>query len=192
MKKFFKIVGLILLILVVFVLISAIFIPKDLHVERNITIDAPREKVWDHVNTLQGLESWSPFSAHDPNIKNTFEGEPGAIGSVHKWESKEVGTGTQTLSHIDPLNRVETDLHFIKPMEANATSFIQLGDEANSTKVTWGYDTRYNYPLNFMLLIFNMDKLMGKEFESGLSRLKSKVESIPTYEGEPITNESSG
>ena len=57
MKKVLKIIGVILLLAVAFVLIAGIFVPKTYHLEKDITINAPADKVWNHVNTLQALEN---------------------------------------------------------------------------------------------------------------------------------------
>lgn len=177
MKKFLKVIGLIVLLLIAFVLIAGIFAPKDVHLEKSILINAPRDKVWAHVNTLNGMEQWSPWPAKDPNMKKTYEGTPGAIGSVFKWDgNKEVGSGTQTLTKAIQAERVETRLHFLKPFEGNAAAFIILSDSANATKATWGFDSRSPYPMNVMHLFFSMDDMMGKDYKNGLSKLKALSE----------------
>ncbi len=177
MKKALKIILFVVLTLIALFLIAGLFAPKDFHLEREVTIQAPREQVWQYVHTLEGMEKWSPWKDHDPAMKTSIEGTDGTIGAVFSWEGEEVGSGRQTIRAIQPMDRVEHDLHFIKPFEAKAVSFVTLSDgEAGSTKVKWGYDTRYAYPMNAMMLIMNIDKMMGREFESGLSKLKKLSE----------------
>ena len=38
------------------------------------------------------------------------------------------------------------------------------------------FDGKMNYPMNLMLLFMNMDKMIGKDFESGLKNLKTILE----------------
>ena len=86
------------------------------------------------------------------------------VGSVYKWDgNKDVGEGTQTLTKVQqPTDKVETHLHFIEPFEGEADAFIHLAEAGNGTKVTWGFDTRYSYPMNVMQLFVDMDEMMGK------------------------------
>ena len=177
MKKFFKIIGIILLLLIVFVLVAGIFVRKDYHIERSITINAPKEKVWTQVNTLSGINKWNPWSAKDPNIKGSYEGQDGTVGAVYTWESKEVGTGSQTITKLEAPSRVESHLHFIKPFSGEAEVFMNLQEEGSGTKATWGFDTHYGYPKNVMLLFMNMDKIMGEAYDDGLGKLKTLSES---------------
>ena len=175
MKKVLKIIGILILLVIAFVLIAGIFIKKDYHLERSITINAPKEKVWGHVNSLQQFSKWNPFLEKDPNAKTSFEGTPGAIGSVYSWDgNSDVGKGSQTLVSLDSASSVKSHLHFIKPFEGEADAFLSLTDAGTGTKVTWGFDSKYKYPMNVMTLF--MDGMMEKVFDKGLAKLKAQAE----------------
>ena len=176
-KTILKIIGILILLLLAFVFIGGLFIKKDYHLERSITINAPREKVWGHVNSLQKFATWNPFVEKDPNVKTSFEGTEGTPGSVYKWDgNSKVGQGTQTITSIDSASSVKSHLHFIKPMEGQADAFLNLADAGNgSTTVTWGFDSKYKYPLNVMTLF--MDGMMENTFDKGLNKLKKIAES---------------
>ena len=47
----------------------------------------------------------------------------------------------------------------------------------NQTKVKWGFSGTMPKPLNLMLLMMDMDKEVGKDFDQGLSNLKRHLES---------------
>lgn len=177
MKKFLKIVGFIILLVIVFVLVAGLFVPKKYNLEKEITINAPREKVWPQVSSLANTHKWNPWSEQDPNIQVSFEGQDGTVGSVYKWQSKEVGSGNQTITKLEQPGRVESHIHFIKPFEGEADVFIDLKEEGSGTKVTWGFTTQYKYPMNVMLLFVNMDKVMGEAYGKGLANLKRISES---------------
>jgi hypothetical protein len=177
MKKALKIIGSIVLLLVAFVLIAGLFVAKDYHFETSVAINAPKEKVWQYAGSLHGMEKWSPFIESDPDIQVSFEGQDSAVGAIYTWKgNKEVGSGSQTISKIDPLNRMDTHLHFIEPFEGEADAYLKLSGEGNATNVAWGFNTRYKYPMNVMLLFINMDKMMGESFNKGLAKLKQLSE----------------
>ena len=44
------------------------------------------------------------------------------------------------------------------------------------TTVAWGFDGRMKYPMNLMMLFMDFDKMMGEDFETGLSKLKTILE----------------
>lgn len=177
MKKFFKVVGILLLLLVAFVLIAGIFVSKNFHLERDITINASRDKVWSHVSTLHALHDWSPWVEPDPNIKVSYEGQDGTVGAVYKWDgNKDVGSGEQTITKLEQPEKMESHLHFIKPFDGQADAYINLADANGGTKVTWGLDMTYNYPMNVIKLFVDMDQMMGDTYNKGLAKLKTICE----------------
>lgn len=44
------------------------------------------------------------------------------------------------------------------------------------TKVTWGFESKMNYPMNIMKLFMNMNEMVGKDFSTGLANLKNLLE----------------
>lgn len=177
MKKILKILGILILVVVAFVLIAGLFISKNYHFQQDVSINAPQEKVWGYVSDLRQMDKWSPWKEKDPNIQLSYQGQDGSVGSTYSWKgNKQVGSGSQTITKLDAPKRVDTHLHFIEPFEGQADAFIALDGANNSTKVTWGFDTRYPYPMNVMQLFVNMDKEMGAEFNSGLTKLKALCE----------------
>lgn len=178
MKKFLKAIGILLLLLIAFVLIAGLFISKTYHFQKDITINAPKEKVWGLVNNFHGHDKWSPWKDGDPNVQISYEGEDGKEGAVYKWKgNKEVGSGEQTITKLEPMKRVNTHIHFIEPFDGEADAFITLDDAANNnTKVTWSFNSTYSYPMNTMQLFMNMDKMMDEAYSKGLGRLKNLAE----------------
>ena len=177
MKKILKIIGVLLLAVIAFILIAGLIISKTYHFQKEITINAPQEKVWGYVADFHQMDKWSPWKDKDPNIQLSYEGQDGTVGSTYSWKgNKDVGSGSQTITKTDPPRRIDTHLHFIEPFEGNAEAFIALEGANNATKVTWGFDTKYPYPMNVMQLFVNMDKAMNDEFSSGLNKLKTICE----------------
>lgn len=178
MKKFFKTIGIILLLIVAFVLIAGLLISKDCNFETSVSINAPQEKVWANVNSLGGMDKWSPWNDKDPNMQKTMSGTDGTVGAVYSWKgNKDVGEGSQTIEKLDPPNRIDTKLHFLKPFDSKADAYVIVAPEGSGSKVTWGFKSQMPYPFNVMKLFMNFKKEMDKEFGSGLKKLKAISES---------------
>src|SRR5919204_1840552 len=96
----------ILAVVVVLVLAFVGFVasrPSTYKVERTLTVNAPAEVVFAQVADFHKWDAWSPWAKIDPNMKTSFDGAPGAIGSSYAWEgNKEVGTGKMTIAGVKP------------------------------------------------------------------------------------------
>jgi len=101
------------------------------------------------------------------------------VGFVSAWDSEmnEVGKGEQEIKKIIEGDRIDFELRFIKPFEATDNAYMSTESVADSsTKVTWGFNGRMNYPMNLMLLTMNMDEMLGKDLQEGLVNLKANLE----------------
>ena len=62
-------------------------------------------------------------------------------------------------------------------VESKADSFLILESVSESqTKVKWGFTTTFPRPMNIMLVVMDMDALIGKDFADGLDSLKGIME----------------
>ena len=175
--KLSKFIGIVLGTLVGLVLIIALFAPKEFKYEKSIVINAPIEKVWENVNSLSALDKWSPWNAQDPNMKKELIGVDGTIGAIQNWESKIVGSGSQTIETIDKPAFFETKLDFYKPHKTQGKSYVKLTKEKSHTRACWGMTGKIAYPVNIMILFMNIEKDQGKDWDNGLSKLKMISES---------------
>src|SRR3970282_2810088 len=115
-----------LAILIAIPLIVALFVKKDYAVEREISINKPKQEVFDYVKLLKNQDSYSKWATMDPNMKKTYRGTDGTVGFVSAWESKvdSVGVGEQEIKKIVEGERIDFELRFIKPVEATEPAFI--------------------------------------------------------------------
>jgi len=177
--KIIKIILISFIILIALVLIVALFIPKDYRLERSIVIQAPKDSVFDYVKHLKNQNEYSVWNKMDPKMKNQYTGIDGTVGFVSAWESevKNVGTGSQTITKIIEGESMFTKLKFEKPFKAeNNTEISTTAIDASNTKVTWSFSGSYPYPMNVMKLVFNLEKMIGKDFEDGLKNMKEILE----------------
>jgi hypothetical protein len=177
--KILKNVLLVLAILVAIPLIVAIFTKKDYAIEREVTISKPKQDVFNYVKLLRNQVNYSKWAKMDPNAVMEYRGTDGTPGFEATWDSKvkDVGKGEQKITNVTEGSRIDLDLHFIKPMEGKAHAYMTTDAISdNQTKVKWGMTGKMNYPFNFLMLVMNMDKMLGAELQIGLDNLKGILE----------------
>lgn len=165
--------------IVVLILLIALFVKKEYTVEREVSINKPKQEVFDYIKMLKNQDNFSVWAKRDPMMKKEYSGTDGTVGFKSAWDSdnEHVGKGEQTIAKINEGERVDFDLHFIKPFDGKATAYmITTAGAGNDTKVKWAFEGRMGYPMNFMLLFMNMDKMLGKDLETGLNNLKGVLE----------------
>jgi hypothetical protein len=166
-------------VIVVF-LIVVVTRPSTYHVERSKVISAPATVVYGHIADFRKWESWSPWEKLDPQMKKTYEGTPGTVGSAYSWDGKgDAGAGTMTVKMVDPNKRLDIKLEFVKPFESVAKTGFILETAGNQTKVSWFIDGDNDFMGKIMSLFMDMDKMIGKDFEKGLDEMKKISESAP-------------
>lgn len=147
-------------------------------VERRESIAATPQAVFAQVGNLQSWDDWSPWSEMDPAMDKTYSGEPGEVGSSYHWQgNRKVGEGRMTITAVEPNERVEIDLHFLKPFKSQNVTEISLEPSGDGTDVTWRMTGPNTFMVKVMALIGrNMDKMVGPDFEKGLAKLKRITE----------------
>jgi hypothetical protein len=174
--KTVKRILLLIVILLAIPLIIALFVSKDYNIKREITINKPKQEVFNYVKNLKNQDNYSKWVRTDPNMKKDFKGTDGTVGFIYAWEgNKEAGKGEQEIKSIKEGERVDVEIRFEKPMEGTAYAPIVTEEVSpNQTKVIWGLSGKSNYPMNFMNLF--MDGMLGKDLEQSLLALKGNLE----------------
>jgi carbon monoxide dehydrogenase subunit G len=158
-------------------LIYAATRPDTFRVERTATIKAPPERIFPLINDFQRWGAWSPFEKKDPAMKRTLSGAPSGSGAVYEWDgNKEIGQGRMEIVESLPPSRVTLKLDFTRPFEAHNIVDFTLEPRGDSTQVTWAIHGPSPFISKVMGIVFNMDKMIGKDFEAGLAALKTVSE----------------
>ncbi|MFT5863040.1 MAG: hypothetical protein ACI828_001695 [Flavobacteriales bacterium] len=164
------------------ILVAVIFLaalgPKTFDVSRSISIDKPIHEVFAYVRSVKNQNDWSPSKLKDPEMFQQYFGEDGTAGFKAYWKGiKEVGEGSQTLVEIIENERIDTRIVFLKPLKSESNGYFTFESEAsNTTKIIWGFKGHNKFPATMYMLFFNMDKVVGKDFEEGLGNLKKLLE----------------
>ncbi|MBL8297310.1 MAG: SRPBCC family protein [Rhodanobacteraceae bacterium] len=172
-----KTIALILVAIIACVLIAAALQPDSFRVERSIRIKAPPEKIFAFIDDFHRWAAWSPWEKLDSAMKRDYSGAASGQGAVYAWEgNSKVGQGRMQIVESSPHSVIRIQLDFLKPFEAHNTAEFRLQAEADGTEVRWAMHGPQPYLSKLMGLVFNMDKLIGKDFETGLANLKSVAE----------------
>ncbi len=170
------------ILLLLVLAIAAIFVlaskkPDEFRVTRNILINAPASIIFEQVNDLEKGHKWSPWVEMEPDADYKFEGPKSGVGATLNWEGKKTGKGTMVITEVKPDEFVRNRLEFYKPMRATNTAEFKLDIQGDKTQVTWTMYGPNNFIGKIMSLFMNCEKMVGDQFEKGLSNLKSIVES---------------
>mgnify|MGYP003576590975 CR=1 FL=1 len=151
--------------------------PSDYRVSRTTTIAAPAEVVFGHVNNLQKMHAWSPWTKLDPAATYTFEGPAEGNGAAATWSgNSQVGAGRQTIVETRRPELVRLKLEFSRPFEGGATTEFTFVPRGDQTEVTWTMFGEQNFVSKGIGLFMSMDKMVGGNFEKGLADLKVTAE----------------
>jgi effector-binding domain-containing protein len=177
-----------LLFLILLVAVLSFVGPKSFDVSRSVTVNAAKDAVYPYLCSFDQMKLWSPWQELDPAMQQSIEGTDGAAGAKQVWNSDKVGKGEQTFTTLEPGKKVETHLKFFMPWgssESDAHLLLDY-DPAGGTKVTWGMKGENGFIDRAFAVFMNMDAMLGADFEKGLAKLKSLVESEAasiTYRG---------
>jgi hypothetical protein len=172
-----KIIAGIVAVLIAGVLVLAETKSDVFRVERAASIKSPPEKVFAFINDFNRWGAWSPWEKKDPAMKRTFGVTTSGKGAFYAWEgNKDVGQGSMEIfESIDP-GKIALKLDFVKPFESHNIVVFTLEPKGGTTNVTWTMEAPVPYFAKIIHVFFDMDSMVGKDFEAGLASLKSIAE----------------
>lgn len=150
--------------------------PSAFRVERSVTIAAPASVVFSHLADFRQWTARSPYEKLDPAARKTYSGPATGPGSVFHYVGKKLGEGRMTVLDEEPNRRLAIQAEFIKPFHATNRIDFTLSPAANGVTVTWAMSGNNNSVFKAITAVVNMDQVLGKEFETGLTDLKCVTE----------------
>jgi hypothetical protein len=169
------------IVIAVFLVVVALQ-PAAFKVERSATLDAAPEAVFAQVNDFRNWANWSPWEKMEANatdMKKTYGANTVGEGATYAWEGKKTGAGIMTITESRPVERIEIKLEFIKPFKATNPTTFAFAPEGAGTRVTWTMAGKNNFIGKAMCLFMDMDKMVGGDFEKGLSALEKAAQANP-------------
>jgi hypothetical protein len=154
--------------------------PSEFQVSRSTTIAAPAPAVFALVDDFRRWGAWSPYEKLDPAMTKTYAGAARGMGAIYTWSGNaEAGEGRATIVESRPNELVRIQLDFVRPMVATSFAEFWFRADGDRTRVTWSLAGTNGFVAKAIHLVLDMDKLVGGQFEQGLSDLKKAVETKP-------------
>jgi hypothetical protein len=145
-------------------------------VEREADIAAPADKIHAALVDFREWQHWSPWEGLDPAMERTYSGPPSGVGTAYEWKgNRKVGAGRMEITGDSP-HQVVLALEFERPWKAKNTTTFALRPDGDHTHVTWSMVGPRTLAHKIIGVFVSMDKLVGKDFEKGLARLRQHVE----------------
>ena len=158
-------------------LIYAAMQPDTFRFQRSTRIQAPTAKIQPLIADLHQFNTWNPFNKKDPAMKGSYRDGLGGPGSVYDFEgNKDVGKGSVELLPGASPGKVNMRLVMLEPFKVDNAIEFTLVPQGDATEVTWAMQGPSPFFAKLMHVVFNMDKMVGKDFEAGLSSLKAIAE----------------
>ena len=177
MLKIFAVIGAVLVLGIAVVLILAAMKPDHFRVQRTAAIKAAPDKIFPLINDFKAWPAWSPYETKDPDMKRTYGPMTAGKGATYAWDgNSNVGGGNMLITDAPAPSRVALDLNMTRPMTAHNKVELTLVPAGNATTVTWSMHGETPYWAKIFHVFFNMDKMVGGDFENGLAKLKAAAE----------------
>lgn len=163
--------------IIALLLILAAFMKKQHYVKREVSINAPLQKVFDYVKLIKNQDSFNKWATTDKkNRVEEFKGTDGTVGYIYSWSGdKSAGKGEKEIMSITEGKRVETEIRFIKPMRVSASVIFEVESLPNGqTKVGMINTGALPYPINLMIPM--AERKFPKHLDESLSMLKDILE----------------
>ena len=177
MLKVFAVIGAVLVAGIAVVLILAAMKPDQFRISRTAAINAPPEKIFPLINDFKAWPAWSPYETKDPAMKRTYSPNSAGKGATYAWDGdSNVGAGNMLITDAPAPSKVALDLNMTRPMTAHNKVELILVPAGNATTVTWSMHGETPYWAKIFHVFFNMDKMVGGDFEAGLAKLKAAAE----------------
>lgn len=157
---------------------GSLLLPATTHVERSITIDRPPAEVFATLNSFEHFNQWSPWFQLDPDAEYVYSGPASGVGARMSWVgSAAVGSGGQEILESVPPARIVNALDF---GNSKAKAGYALLPDGNGTHLVWSLDSEHGFnPLNRWFGALALDRMIGRDYENGLAKLKAMLEAKP-------------
>lgn len=170
-------IAIVLAVAIAAILILASTKPDTFRIERSAVINAPAERIFSVLSDFHQWGGWSPWETKDPDMKRTYGGPERGKGATYGWEGdKNVGTGRMEILEANAPSKLAIKLDFFKPFEAHNTAEFTMLPQGSGTNVHWVMHGPATFMSKVMQVFMDFDKMVGKDFESGLANLKKLTE----------------
>lgn len=149
--------------------------PDAFRIERSVHIAAPPERIEPLISDLRRFNTWNPFAKDKPLTLSYFGPERGAGAAYDFAGPRAAGRGSLTVLDAAP-DKVRMRLTMTAPLRCENTIEFLLVPGVQGTGVTWAMVGRSPFIAKLMGLLFDPDRMCGRELENGLAALRELAE----------------
>ncbi|GAA5101100.1 SRPBCC family protein [Nocardia iowensis] len=149
----------------------------EFEVVRQAVISAEPSRIHGLIDDLHEWTKWSPWEDIDPQLQRTYSGPDSGVGAEYAWHGdRKVGSGNMAI--VTSADReIGIRLTFEKPWKATNQVLFELNPtESGATQVVWRMTGEQRGLMRVLSKVIPMDRMVGKDFEKGLARLKAVAE----------------
>jgi hypothetical protein len=171
----FKILIVAVLLAVAGVLAYAATKPDTFKFRREALMAATPEQIFPLINDLHRFNTWNPFNK--PGTALRYNGPTEGPGASFEFAGdSNTGKGSLAITASQAARSVAMQLIMLTPMEAHNDILFELVPQGATTRVSWTMTGQSNLLSKLIGLFIDMDKMVGGEFQKGLSSLKAQIE----------------
>lgn len=149
---------------------------KPFTITRTTSIAANPATIHGLVDDFHEWSKWSPWEDLDPAMQRSFSGPEKGVGAHYAWKgNRKAGEGSMEITGLAP-DAVDIELRFLQPWNATNQVRLQLTPTASGTDVTWTMRGEHVGVMGLLSRVMPLDRMVGKDFEKGLARLKAVAE----------------
>lgn len=174
--RFFKRLSIMMLLGALTIAGLGFMLPDQYNIQREITIRAPKEIVFNEIQNLVNWENWHPWYNNFQENQIEYSQISFGEGAWQRWNSKSLGKGEITIKRITEnelllYERTYPDYGFVSTGE-----FIVERIDAEHSKLTWKdcFSTGNNIIKRYFGLLSKATS--GEQIEHSLMTMKQKIE----------------
>ncbi|MBT8087731.1 MAG: SRPBCC family protein [Gammaproteobacteria bacterium] len=166
------------LVLVALLVLIGFALPSSHRVAVSTEIDAHAATIFAQINDFRRYALWAPGLDGDPNARVLYSGSNTGVGAIMTWDGPLIGSGTQTIVDSQPFEYVGMLMNGGEPGEARARFDLTPG--TGTTIVTWQLEVDYGLNIVGRYFAPMFGRVVARENQVGLEKLKELAESLPT------------
>ena len=148
--------------------------PERFIVRRSLLIGADARALYDRVANFPHWTQWSPYEKLDANLTRAYGEAEAGLGATYGYAGNgKVGEGRMEIIKADAPHQLVMRLEFLKPFKAVNIAEFLFEATPDGTRVSWIMSGPKPFIGKLFGPLFNMDKLVGGQFEEGLANLKA-------------------
>jgi hypothetical protein len=149
---------------------------RPFSITRQTTIAANPQVIHGLVDDFHEWVKCSPWEGLAADLQRSYSGPERGVGAHYAWKgNRKAGEGSMEITGLTP-DAVDIDLRFLQPWQASNTVRLRLSPTSTGTDVTWTMHGEHVGFMGLMSRVMPLDRMLGKDFEKGLSRLKAVAE----------------